>query len=149
MKKSVSALLLLMIFGAFGLILKANAQSKFPEAIKTCEAYSEIGSAKNSQGGIFSIQVTLEKTKNACIYKEKVYQGQFYQLLTCKFDEPILPTLSSSMAKYNQTFKKQIDENPIFGATMTHNQDVFDNFLIKENYCKITGSRFNVKSNKK
>ena len=149
MKKILSIIVLLIVFGSFAAILKAYAQGSFYEAIKTCEPYSEIGSAKNAQGAIFGIQVTLEKTKNSCVYKEKVYQGQFYQLLTCKFDDAVLPVLSTSMAKYSQTYKKQIDENHIFGATMTHNQEVFDDFLINENYCKITGSRYSQKNNKK
>ena len=116
-------------------------QTKFSKALLTCENFSQTGSIeKNNE--VFNILVTLEKTKNGkCLYKEKIYQGREYQMLTCNFDEGQLPFMSKSMEKFSETFKKQLAKNPIFEAKMTTNGEVFQKYLANPKYCTITHSK--------
>ena len=89
-----------------------------------------------------SVNVTEPGTYNYTItYKEKIYQGREYQMLTCNFDEGQLPFMSKSMEKFSETFKKQLAKNPIFEAKMTTNGEVFQKYLANPKYCTITHSK--------
>jgi hypothetical protein len=88
------------------------------------------------------VLITLEKgKKNKCIYKEKIYQGGNFHLLSCKFDSQDLANISSSMKKYNEVFRKQIAKNYIFSAKMTSNGEIFQTYLANPQYCEITNSK--------
>ena len=114
------------------------AQSYFPQAIKTCEKYSQDGSASYNNE-TFGILITLQKSKNdMCTYKEKIYQGNEYQMLTCNFHSSQLADISDSMTRYNDTFRTEIAKNRIFEAKMTTNGEVFQKYLANPKYCKIT-----------
>ena len=116
-------------------------QTKFSKALLTCENFSQTGSIERNNE-VFNILVTLEKTKNGkCIYKEKIYQGKEYQMLTCNFNEGQLPFMSKSMEKYSEIFKKQLAKNPIFEAKMTTNGEIFQKYLANPEYCSITHSK--------
>jgi len=118
----------------------ANSNIKFSDAIKTCENYSKDG-AIEYEGQLFNILITLQKRGDTCIYKEKIYQGKDYQMLTCNFDKSQLAPISTSMAKYNNIFKKEISKNPIFEAKMTTNGEVFQNYLANPKFCSISHSK--------
>ncbi len=127
-----------IIFGTYSVYAM---QTKFSKALLTCENYSQTGSIeKNNE--IFNLLITLEKTKNGnCIYKEKIYQGKDYQMLNCNFDKSQLPFMSKSMENYSETFKKQMEKNPIFEAKMTANGQIFQKYLANPKYCNITYSK--------
>lgn len=136
MKKS----LLVLLFMTFCLT-NISIAAEFPQALKTCEKFSQVGSASYNNE-IFNISITLDKAKNGkCVYKEKIYQGKDYQMLTCNFDSGQLPALSASMETYNNKYKKEISKNKIFEAKMTTNADVFQKFLSNPKYCTITHSK--------
>jgi len=121
--------------------LKSNAQSKFYDALKTCENYSiEGGAQQEKTGRYFSVSINMEKHRDTCVYKEKIAVGKDSQLLTCNFDKAVLPRLSTMMKDYNQKFKKEIAANPVFEAKLTANEDIFTDYLIRPEYCKITVS---------
>lgn len=120
--------------------LKANAFVSFPQAIKTCEKYSNNG-AITQKGETFNILITLDKAKNKCTYKEKIYQGNDYQMLTCKFTQDQQEFISKSMLKFNQTFAKEIAKNNIFEAKLTTNAEVFQKYLANPEICQITHSK--------
>ena len=128
---------------AIATINSANAQSllSFPQAVATCEKYSQQGSIEHNNE-IFNILITLEKKRgDSCIYKEKIFQGKNYQLLTCEFTQNELNYISNSMQKFNDTFRVQIAKNRIFEAKLTTNGEVFQKYLANPNYCKITHSK--------
>lgn len=139
MKKSI-AYIAFIIFSIATLNTQATIQASFPQAIATCENYSKQGSVKH-EGEVFNILVTLEKKGNKCVYKEKIYQDNKYQMLTCNFEQSQLSYLSASMQKFNDMFKKQISQNSIFEAKMTTNGEIFQKYLIDPTYCKITHSK--------
>lgn len=134
-----------LLVAAFVLFLgiqsKSSAQNIFYEALKTCENYSQAGVA-GYNNETFGIQITLQKARNnKCVYKEKIYQGNDYQMLTCNFDEVQLPFLSSSMEKFYNTYKKEIAKNRVFEAKMTTNAEIFEKYLINTKFCDITHSK--------
>ena len=79
--------------------------------------------------------------KLSCIYKEKIFQGKNYQLLTCEFTQNELNYISNSMQRFNDTFRVQIAKNRIFEAKLTTNGEVFQKYLANPSYCKITHSK--------
>ena len=114
------------------------ALSNFSQALSTCENYSKEGSIKH-KNETFDLLITLNKAKNGkCVYKEKIYQDDNYQMLTCNFEKSQLEFLSKSMEEFNTTFRKQIAQNNIFEAKMTTNGVIFQKYLIDPQYCKIT-----------
>lgn len=117
-----------------------NAQSSFTQALKTCETYEQVGTIDHNNEH-FSIQVNLEKKGDKCVYREKIFQGKDYQMLTCNFDKAQLPFLSDSMQRFNDTFKKEIAKNRIFEAKMTTNGEIFQKYLIDKHICQITHSK--------
>lgn len=132
-----------ILFFTFAILLSLNvlAVDEFSTALKTCEKFSRQGSIPYDNQ-MFNVLVTLDKNrKNECIYKERIFQGDSFQQLNCKFSSADLPKISSSMEEFNRVFKKQIDKNPIFGAKMTTNAEVFQAFLANPKYCEITYSK--------
>ncbi len=140
MKKIIFGILALFV--CIGFFAKNTiAQSNFPTAIKTCEPFSLEGEA-TSNSEIFDLSISLTKAKdNGCIYKEKISQGKNYELLTCRFEKGYLPYISESMAKYNQTYAKQIAKNNIFSAKLTSNGEILNKYLVNPKICKITYSK--------
>ncbi len=138
--KKISFIILALGLVFFGITSKINAQSKFHQAIKTCENYSLQGSVEHNRE-IFNILVTLEKKQDKCVYKEKIFQGKNYQMLTCNFEKAQLPFLSSSMERFNNTFTKEIAKNNIFEAKMSTNGEIFQKYLVDKKYCQITHSK--------
>ncbi len=139
MKKTSLLLVIFALFFSFQ--PKLNAQQMFYEALKTCEKYSQSGTA-GYKNETFGIQITLEKAKNnKCVYKEKIFQGADYQMLTCNFDQAQLPFLSGSMERYYNAYKKEIAKNKIFEAKMTTNGEIFQKYLIDKKYCQVTHSK--------
>ena len=132
MKKSLFIIFSILFFQSISL-----AQSDFPTAIKNCDPYSQDGFATHNNQ-TFNLSITLEKAKDKCIYREKIYQGKNYQMMTCKFEKGQLPFISDSMSRYNQFYKKEIAKNPIFSAKMTSNGEVFNKILANPAYCTIT-----------
>lgn len=132
---SFLAILTTLIYGT------VNAQISFSDALKTCEPYTKQGSIEKNDE-VFNLLITLEKSRNnKCTYKEKIYQDNSYQLLTCNFEPSQLAFMSKSMKKFSEVFYKQIIENPIFEAKMTTNGEVFQKYLANPKYCEITHSR--------
>ncbi|MBQ9150301.1 hypothetical protein IJX73_05150 [bacterium] len=131
-----------IVFVAFFVLNQTSfAQIPFPQAIATCEEYSQDGTIEY-KGEAFDLTITLNKAKdNRCIYKEKIHQNRSYQMLTCEFTKNQLGFLSDSMTRFNKEFKKQIDKNKIFEAKMTTNGEIFQKYLVNPNYCKITHSK--------
>ncbi len=115
----------------------AFAETNFTKALRTCEKYSQTGTIpyKNE---IFSIDISLDKKVNKCVYKEKIYQGANWQMLTCEFDKGQLPFLANSMSSFANEYKKDIAKNKIFEAKMTTNAEIFQKYLIDPKYCAIT-----------
>jgi len=142
MKKVVILSLFIALFSVSYFVLNqyAVALDYFPTAVKTCEKYSQEGTASN-KNETFNILVTLQKSKNnMCTYKEKIYRGNDFQMLTCNFDSAQLEDISASMHKYNEIFKKEIAKNRIFEAKMTTNGEVFQKYLTNPKNCQITTS---------
>lgn len=138
MKKiSLSLFILGVIF--LGVCSKINAQNSFPQSLKTCETYEQAGVIEHNKD-YFSVQINLDKKGEKCVYKEKIYQGKDYQMLTCNFDKSHLPFLSDSMQRFNDAFKKEIAKNKIFEAKMTTNGEIFQKYLIDKSICQITHS---------
>ena len=105
--------------------LESNAQNTFSGAVATCEEYFQEGVIEYNKEP-FSISVSLKPLKNgACEYKEKIFQGKKYQMLTCEFEKAQLGFISDSMQRFNDTFKTEIAKNKIFEAKMTSNGEVF------------------------
>ncbi len=138
--KKISFLVLVLGLLFFGYNSKINAQNQFYKSIKTCENYSLQGSAEYNRE-IFNILVTLEKKGDKCVYKEKIFQGKNYQMLTCNFDKAQLPFLSDSMERFTNAFKKEIAKNNIFEAKMSTNGEIFQKYLVDKKYCQITHSK--------
>lgn len=137
MKKiAITALLLISSI----ISLKTYAFLNFSQALMSCENYSKEGTVQY-KNETFNLLITLNKSKNKCIYKEKIYQNTDYQMLTCNFEKSQLDFLSKSMEEYNRTFKKEITKNPIYEAKMTSNGQIFQKYLIDPKYCKITHSK--------
>ena len=135
MKKSLFLIFSILIFQSITL-----AQSDFSTAIKNCEEFSLDGMATHNNQ-TFNLAITLEKSKDKCIYKEKIYQGKNYQMMTCKLEKGQLPFISDSMSRYNQFYKKEIAKNPIFSAKMTSNGEVFNKILANPAFCTVTYSK--------
>lgn len=128
-------------FALFSCFAVYGAQTNFSKAILNCENYSQDGSIAH-EGEIFNILITLEKAKNGkCVYKEKIYQGKDYQMLTCNFDKNQLPFMADSMERFSDMFKKEIAKNKIFEAKMTTNGEIFQKYLADPKYCSITHSK--------
>ena len=136
------SLFLLLITVLFALTTEKNlAKSKFSQALKNCETYSQKGSITHNNE-VFNISITLNKTfLNKCVYKEKIYQDNNYQMLTCTFKQNQLDYISDSMSRFYETFRVQISKNPIFEAKLTTNGEIFQKYLIDQKYCKITHSK--------
>ena len=116
------------------------AQTEFSKALRTCETYRQDGSITHN-GEVFDLTITLDKSRNKCVYKEKIYQGKKYQMLTCNFENGQLPAIADSMEKYTNFYKKEIAKNKIFEAKMTTNGEVFQKYLANPKYCTITHSK--------
>ena len=116
------------------------AQTEFSKALRTCETYRQDGSIAHN-GEVFDLTITLDKSRNKCVYKEKIYQGKKYQMLTCNFENGQLPAIADSMEKYTNFYKKEIAKNKIFEAKMTTNGEVFQKYLANPKYCTITHSK--------
>ena len=141
MKKITFSIVLVCLCITFCCYSAYAMQTNFSKAIRTCEKFSQNGSVQKN-GEVFNILVTLEKAKNGhCVYKEKIYQGDEYQMLTCNFNEGQLPFMSDSMEKYSEIFKKELAKNKIFEAKMTSNGEVFQKYLANPKYCTITHSK--------
>ena len=141
MKKIISLVFLCFVLGLqMNAFAEKNTQISFPEAIRTCEKYSNTGEAKYANE-TFGIAITLEKTRNHCVYKEKIFQGKDYQLLTCKFNEYQAKFIADSTEKYNKHFAKEIAKNNIFEAKLTNNGEIFQKYLINNAICEITYSK--------
>ena len=112
----------------------------FSKALETCQSYSRTGSIKKD-GEIFNLKITLEKTKNRCVYKEKIYQNDSYSLLTCEFIEEQLPFMHESMERFYKAYPKEIAKNKIYEAKLTTNGEIFNKYLANPKYCKITTSK--------
>ena len=138
MKKILFLFIIFSFICSFGVAFAM--QTNFSRALSTCENYSQHGSIAH-EGEIFNILVTLEKKADKCVYKEKIYQGKEYQMLTCHFDKEQLPAMTKSMEKYSELFKKELAKNKIFEAKMTTNGEVFNKYLANPKYCQITHSK--------
>lgn len=139
MKKSIIFCLFfgLLLFNGF---TKAETnQNAFVSALKNCDKYSNTGIIPRA-GNNYTLTITLEKTRSNCQYKEKISLGSGYQLLTCHFDNAQLQTIADYMDKYNNKYKKDISKNSIYEAKLTNSREIFENFLINPDYCKITNS---------
>ena len=116
------------------------AQTEFSKALRTCETYRQDGSITHN-GEVFDLTITLDKSRNKCVYKEKIHQGKKYQMLTCNFENGQLPAIADSMEKYTNFYKKEIAKNKIFEVKMTTNGEVFQKYLANPKYCTITHSK--------
>jgi len=139
MKKIIIFTLFIFICVISQIIAAEDTKIKFSDALETCQKYSQLGGT-SYENQYFNIQINLEKNKNKCQYREKIFQGKKFQMLTCNFDMGLLPNLSNSMRKYENTFKNEIAKNKIFEAKMTTNGEIFQNYLIDPAYCHITHS---------
>lgn len=121
-------------------LVSFSKESEFSKAIKTCQNYT-----KNQDiirgGEFFNIKVSLENKGNACVYKEKISQGDEFFVLTCNFSKNVLNYLSGQMEIYNDTYKNQIAKENIFEAKMTNNPAILDKYLSNPQYCNITTSK--------
>ncbi len=139
MKKSCLFVIFIAVFCIFG-IACAKEELTFPQALKTCETYSQNGSAAH-QNTTFNLNISLEKKANKCVYKEKISLGKEYELLTCNFSMSDLEAMSKYMQDYNNVFKNEIAKNKIFGAKMTSNALVFQKYIADPKNCQITHSK--------
>ena len=137
--KKISLVLCLMALVALSTKAAVTTLS-FPTALKTCENYSKTGGV-TKQAQYFGITITLNKSKNKCIYKEKISQGKDWELLTCVFEKEQLPAIADSMQRFNDAFKADIAKNTIFEAKMTTNGEIFNGYLTNPNVCKVTHSK--------
>ncbi len=140
MKKT---LIIGFVFVAFICFVSCNisfAQTDFSKALRTCETFRQDGSITHN-GEVFNLTITLDKSRNKCVYKEKIHQGKKYQMLTCNFDNNQLPAMADSMDKFTNYYKKEIAKNKIFEAKMTTNGEVFQKYLANPKYCSITHSK--------
>ena len=139
MKKVLSCLFILVAL--MGIVIeKAYAKTKFASSMSTCQEYYQDGSIKH-QNEFFNLTITLKPKGDKCIYKEKIYQGEYYQMLTCKFNKQQQAFISDSMDRFYNAFKTQINKNPIFEAKLTSNAEVFQRYLVDQQYCEITHSK--------
>ena len=134
-----------IVLSACGLFLTLNSYANdlipFYEAIKTCQKYNQTG-AVTKQNQTFNIQVTLDKTKgNKCIYREKIFQGKEYQMLTCDFEQYQLDSMSKLMKDMSTKYASEISKNKIHGAKLTNNVEILETYLANPAICKITYSR--------
>lgn len=139
MKKVLFCLFLLVALMGIALE-KTFAKTKFSSSALTCEEYYQDGSIKH-QNEYFNLTITLKPKGDKCIYKEKIHQGENYQMLTCKFNKQQMSFISESMDRFYDTFKTQINKNPIFEAKLTSNAEVFQKYLVDQQYCEITHSK--------
>ena len=139
MKKNLFCLFLLVV--ALGVAVeKSIAKTKFSNAIATCEEYYQDGSIKY-QNEYFNLTITLKPKGDKCIYKEKIHQGEDFQMLTCKFNKSQQKFISESMDRFYNTIQTQIGKNPIFEAKLTSNAEVFQKYLVDNQYCQISHSK--------
>ena len=136
MKKLIAVL---FIISAVFLCGFASAETAFTTALRTCTPYSQQGSAMNA-GHNYTISISLEKNKKNCVYKEKISLGSGYQLLTCRFKNEDLSEIADNMSAFTQAYKDQIAKNKIFEAKLTNNYYIFEQYLVKPEFCKITSS---------
>ena len=139
MKKSILYIVLLGLISLISQARAENTQADFISALRNCEKYSQVGIV-TKQGIPYTITINLEKSKDRCIYKEKISQGNGFQMLTCNFEKLQLQPLADSMEKFTNLYKKEISKNKIFEAKLTNNGEIFENYLINPNYCKVTNS---------
>ncbi len=137
MKKLLTGLFMVSVVFLSGI---SNAENSFTTALKTCAKYSQQGGAMHS-GQYYNILITLDKNRNNCVYKEKIYQDSGYQMLTCNFKKSDLEYLSGSMSNFTTVYKDQVDKNKIYEAKLTNNFEIFEKYLINPKYCKITMSK--------
>ena len=133
-------LLYLLLISASFFMQCATAQNEFTTALRTCSKYSQLGGA-NYENDYFNILITLEKSKNNCIYKEKISKAGGYQLLTCTFNKDDWGVLADSMDKFTTAYKKEIAANKIYEAKLTNNGEIFEGWLVNPKICKITSSK--------
>lgn len=139
MKKTLLKLLIFIF--VFSIADVAFAETEFVKSLRTCEKYSQTGSVRYNDE-IFNLTITLDpKTNNRCQYKEKITQGNDYELLTCYFDKTQLPFMAESMQKFSDLYKKELIKNKIYEAKMTTNAEVFNKYLANPKYCTITHSK--------
>lgn len=133
------------LFGFIALFLaflysSALAENSFVKSLRTCEKYSQLGGAEHGSE-FYNILITLDKTKNGCIYKEKIYQRSGYQMLTCNFEMGQLPKIADSMDKFTKAYSAEVAKNKIYEAKLTSNGEIFENYLINPKYCTVTRSK--------
>ena len=134
MKKS---LLVIFVFTSFCLSAIAEDIS-FPAALKNCDKFHITDSASYN-GMFYDVTISLDKTKNYCVYKEKIAKtAKEYSLLTCNFDMRLMDTLSQKMQKFNDKYKKELAKKPLFRAKMTSNKEIFEEYIVNPAYCKVT-----------
>ena len=139
MKKIFSFMVLSLLFMSG---IANSMENTFPEALKTCQKYSKTQDLVR-YGSVFTLSITLENKANGCVYKEKISQGQDYNLMTCTFPKNTLSVLSDLMSEYNKQYKTQIAKENIFEAKMTNNYTIMEKYLANPKYCKITANRAN------
>ncbi len=141
MKKLYKSSLLLLLIAFLTTSDFAFCQTDFSKALKTCEEYSQSGSAEY-KNETFNITITLKKAKgNTCQYKEKIYQGKDYETLVCNFSQDQLDFMTGSMERFYKEFPKQIAKNKIFEAKLTSNGEIFQKYLINPKVCTIEQSK--------
>ncbi len=123
----------------------ANAENNFSKALRTCDKYSQLGGV-DFKGNYYNILITLDKNKKNCVYKEKVYRQNDFQLLTCNFPQNDWVFIADSMNKFNEAYKTQIAKNKIYEAKLTNNAEILERYLINSKICKITTSNTNSKT---
>ena len=90
--------------------------------------------------GVYNIKVTLNKSKNKCVYNEKIYQGDTHQTLVCEFDSSQLENMANLMNAFYKAYPTQIAKNNIFEAKMSSNRDILKHYLMNPKYCKVIQS---------
>ena len=137
MKKSLFLLSVLLFTMFFNINAYAD-ESNFARALRTCNPYI-LDDSLTRNGQTFNIAVSLEKSKKkSCIYKEKIYQGIEYQMLTCDINNDNLSQIADIMEKHYQNHKQEIQKERIFEAKMTSNNELLKTFLSDPKRCNIT-----------
>lgn len=139
MKKISLLVCLVLLYACCVCHIAYSASSSFSYSLKSCQKYSKSADITRN-GETYNMTITLDNKGNNCIYKEHVSQGPDFATLTCTFPKDALSFLSSTMEKYNDDFKVQIQKEPIFEAKMTNNNIIFQKYLADPHYCKITNS---------
>lgn len=145
MKKSFLYLCLVILL-LFGFSASALCEElSFSDALKTCKKYYKQQELPRF-GTSFTLTISLENKSGNCVYKEKISQGEDYNLLTCNFPKTSLDFISKTMEDYNAQYKTEIAKEKIFEAKMSSSNVMMDKYLGDPKYCKITGARAKQKS---